>query len=65
MIGGSNRGFPHHKTIARRPRWRGSSCARTERSTGSFNMNVVPLPAGASVRVPPFRSASWRAITRP
>jgi len=52
-----------HKLMARRPRNR--SCGNTESRAGSFNAKLAPLVEGASVSVPPFRSASSRAMARP
>src|SRR5262245_58275276 len=61
---GSN-GRSNHGVNARRPIQRGVQGATTERKAGSFNVNVVPLPPATRVSVPPFRSASSRAMARP
>jgi hypothetical protein len=53
-----------YTAMARRPRSCGLSCTR-ETKAGSFSANAVPLSDWTRVRVPPFRSASSRAMARP
>jgi hypothetical protein len=54
-----------YKAATLGPKYRCPFRGSTEINAASFNSKLTPLAAGANVSVPPFRSASSRAMARP